>query len=212
MAFREERLRIERSQRVYVSEARGTKNLLLLHGYGQLGKYFANKFHAFENDYRIVIPEGLHRFYIEGFSGRVGASWMTKEDRLQDIAEQRIYLNKVLDAYQLEVKNTVLLAFSQGIATAARWMHADLLEFEQVIFWAGNFPPDLSIDEHQEYWSKQKLHYVFGRQDEFFSEERVQELYRDLNKRALYFKTHSGEFKHDINRDVLEAVLAGKSH
>ena len=32
-----------------------------------------------------MAPEGLSRFYLEGFSGKVGATWMTREDRLNDI-------------------------------------------------------------------------------------------------------------------------------
>ena len=61
------------------------KVLYVLHGYGQLAEFFVRKFRELGDEYLIVAPEGMHRFYLQGSSGRVGASWMTKEDREQDI-------------------------------------------------------------------------------------------------------------------------------
>ena len=60
----------------------------VLHGYAQLANYFIEKFRVLESkNILVVAPEGLHRFYWNGMSGRVAASWMTKEDRLTDIAD-----------------------------------------------------------------------------------------------------------------------------
>jgi hypothetical protein len=41
----------------------------------------------------IIAPEGLSRFYRKGFSGDVVASWMTKDDRLDDMEDYVRYLN-----------------------------------------------------------------------------------------------------------------------
>ncbi|MEL6276926.1 MAG: phospholipase, partial [Bacteroidota bacterium] len=53
------------------------------HGYGQLASTFIRKFDqlAGAEDY-VVAPEGLSRFYWQGFTGKVVASWMTSADRL----------------------------------------------------------------------------------------------------------------------------------
>ena len=54
--------------------------LYVLHGYGQLPAFFIRKFQAQVNaGWRVVAPEGAHRFYLKGTDGRVGASWMTRE-------------------------------------------------------------------------------------------------------------------------------------
>ena len=54
----------------------------VLHGYGMLAEYFIKKFDSIvNNDNCVIAPEGLSKFYTKGFYGRVGASWMTKENR-----------------------------------------------------------------------------------------------------------------------------------
>ncbi|MDO7610183.1 MAG: hypothetical protein MUQ68_04950, partial [Crocinitomicaceae bacterium] len=67
--------------------------LIVLHGYGQLAKFFLRKFSMCSDSSFVVAPEGPHRFYRKGYSGRVGASWMTKEARDHDIKDNIIWLN-----------------------------------------------------------------------------------------------------------------------
>ena len=43
----------------------------------------------------IIAPEALNRFYIDGTYNRVGASWMTKEERITDIKENNEYLDSL---------------------------------------------------------------------------------------------------------------------
>lgn len=73
-----------------------------------------------------MAPEALNRFYLEGFAGRVGATWMTKEERLQEIDDYVNYLNQL---YKTILANTDtseitvnILGFSQGVATVCRWI------------------------------------------------------------------------------------------
>ena len=74
------------------TEALGT--LYVLHGYGQLAQFFVRKFQAAaDSGWHVVAPEGGHRFYLKGTSGRVGASWMTREDRLSDIDDYVAFLD-----------------------------------------------------------------------------------------------------------------------
>ena len=66
------------------------------HGYGQLAGYFLKHFESLANGERLIVaPEGLSRFYLNGFNGRIGASWMTREDRLNDIKDYVIFLDAV---------------------------------------------------------------------------------------------------------------------
>src|SRR6266704_2680299 len=66
------------------------------HGYGQLASRFLERFHSLESQRRcIVAPEGLSRFYLTEHptERRVGASWMTREDRLHEIDDYVRYLD-----------------------------------------------------------------------------------------------------------------------
>lgn len=124
--------------------------LYVLHGYGQLAEYFIRKFQPVADaGWRIIAPEGGHRFYLEGTSGKVGASWMTKEDRLHDITDHVAFLDTL---FRLESPSTrdqgakVVLGFSQGVATALRWLalgRQGPSAWEGVIAHSGVIPPDL---------------------------------------------------------------------
>src|SRR2546422_4543520 len=71
---------------------------LVCHGYGQLASRFLERFRPIEAERRcIVAPEGLSRFYLTEHPAerRVGASWMTREDRLHEIDDYVRYLDGV---------------------------------------------------------------------------------------------------------------------
>ena len=79
-----------------------TKNIwIVIHGYGQLAGKFIQQFEFLINDETVVIaPEGLSRFYTGSATGElIGAGWMTKEERDNEIKDYIISLttNKVYD-------------------------------------------------------------------------------------------------------------------
>lgn len=203
--MKESLMHFEQKRRFYQNEIVGKKHILLaLHGYGQLAQYFYRKFHSLENDFGLVIPEGPHRFYLEGSSGRVGASWMTKEWREQDIAENTRYLLEL--TAEIRSSNSTakltLLGFSQGGATAARVYQADPSLFSQLILWASVFPPDIAV---QHFPPRKRMDFVIGSKDPYFDSEssaKVQNEYSELG-----FEIHTFEGAHDIHPQTLRAVL-----
>jgi len=179
--------------------------LLTLHGYGQLAKYFIKKFEECSADYLVVAPEGPHRFYLKGYSGRVGASWMTKEAREYDIDDNLKWLNELLAELQKNKKyeKIVLLGFSQGGPTAARWYAQNESKFHKLILWSSIFPPD--IDKTRISKNKGNV-FAVGLNDEFLNEsllDREIESYEELGFDTITFKGN-----HDINTDVLNDILA----
>ena len=183
---------------------KATQLLIVLHGYGQLAEFFIRKFNGVPENYLVIAPEGMHRFYLNGTSGRVGASWMTKEDRESDIQDNLNWLNQLLRELKEKKKfeKIILLGFSQGGATAARWYYSTKNEFNNLILWASVFPPDLEKPEQS---NNSKNYFVIGNQDEFYpTEQQNQEIsfYRNLGFRTLTF-----EGKHDINGKKLLSVL-----
>ena len=120
--------RTARYQQLGELSSRTRRVWFVCHGYGQLAAYFIRHF-AFitEADPTTVIiaPEGLSRFYLSGNGGRVGASWMTRDDRLHEIQDHVNFLNQlaatILPQCPPDVHITVL-GFSQGTATVGRWL------------------------------------------------------------------------------------------
>jgi len=184
------------------------KMLFVLHGYGQLPEYFIQKFKSLENEYFIVAPEGMHRFYLSGSSGRVGASWMTKEERTTDIADTIIFLNTLYHqvANQFETNKISVLGFSQGAATAARWFYSHEKLASELIIWASVFPPDLEISTEINPSTTSKNKFVIGNQDEYFNVEQQNELMEFY--KAKGFEVFQFDGKHDIDSSTLTRVLS----
>ena len=182
---------------------KATKLLIVLHGYGQLAEHFIRKFHQLPENYYIVAPEAMHHFYMNGSSGRVGASWMTKEDRINNIADNNEYLNNLVDFLQKEKQfsEVLVLGFSQGGATAARW-NAQRKDIDQLILWASVFPPDL---EESSFSNSKNGTFVIGKQDEFY-DAAAQD--KEIKKyRSLSFEIVEYDGKHDIDADTLKNLL-----
>ncbi|HMP98409.1 MAG TPA: hypothetical protein PKC24_01420 [Cyclobacteriaceae bacterium] len=184
---------------------------IVLHGYGQLAQYFIRKFSVLEKHQICVIaPEGLSRFYLEGFYGRVGATWMTKEDRLRDISNYIKYLNALYQELVLLNKKlppVTLLGFSQGSATVTRWLMDKQVQFERLILWAGIFPPDLDFNLGSEYLANKKIQFVYGENDPFLTAEKIKE-YKELCKK-LNIQPELIPFTgaHDIDSETLLKLI-----
>ena len=184
--------------------------LIVLHGYGQLGRYFLEKFSAIASDRTFVIaPEGMHRFYLSGSSGRVGASWMTKEDRETDITDNLRWLTELIESYEPKVfKKRAILGFSQGGATAARLFNSRHIELNHLIMWASVFPPDIDREKFlHECHPNGENYFVLGEQDEYFSStERDETLnfYRSIGFNTLVFNG-----KHTIEHETISRLVSG---
>lgn len=148
---------------------------LVFHGYGQLAEYFIKKFEVLDPEKNFIIaPQGLSKFYQKGFYGRVGASWMTKEDRLTDIENQYSYIDAVLRAVgDITSKELIYFGFSQGTATMGRYAGYAKLPFEKMIIWAGTFPPDIAPQEYNYLTGKEQISYFTSKEDPFFKEEMI---------------------------------------
>ncbi|HXA01201.1 MAG TPA: hypothetical protein VNW99_04385 [Cytophagaceae bacterium] len=181
------------------------------HGYGQLAEYFIKNFDGLDLQKNfIVAPEALSRFYLEGFSGRVGATWMTKEERVPEINDHINYLNSLYELFlkkRTEVRINIL-GFSQGVPAVCRWVAHGKVKFDKLILWAGIFPPDLNTDFSftVENLLKDKLTYiVYGKQDQFLKEEHLSEIEKfKLIKPDLNVLIYEG--KHEINKAILKKI------
>lgn len=207
----EQKFKIEKTVRYFThGNADTAKNLwIVLHGYGQFPYYFIRKFESLDPEENFVIaPEGMHRFYLEGTSGRVGASWMTKEARLDDIEDNISYLNTLakdlLNKGKYERK--ILLGFSQGGATATRWHESGNFNADIFVLWASVFPPDLDFDPNQSSLMKSQNYFVLGKNDPYFK-GKESELKKLFKSQDFNFKTIDFDGKHEIDKKPLIEIL-----
>tara|TARA_B110000285_G_scaffold217553_1_gene266033 strand:- start:2933 stop:3544 length:612 start_codon:yes stop_codon:yes gene_type:complete len=176
-----------------------TTLLYVLHGYGQLAKYFIQKFNHLQNII-VVAPEGGHRFYLKGTGGRVGASWMTKEARETDISDNINYLDSldVQLSKKFSIDKKILIGFSQGGATAIRWRNQSAINFDSLIIWASDYPKDSIIKKGNDY-------FIIGDKDEFIHSEIKVQMIKDYESKGFKICSYIG--MHDIDKETLNDLL-----
>lgn len=182
----------------------------VLHGYGQLAEYFIRSFdHLNPGDNFVIAPEGFHRFYLDGFSGRVGASWMTKEERLDDIEDYVKYLDQLYTVFDIPASAEVILfGFSQGVATAIRWLAlSQNVKFSHAVLWAGSFPKDLRPEKTKTALRSVEVHCVAGTSDPFLTEVHLQKTKDELSLLTIQPTWHTYDGDHRIPKDALNMVV-----
>ena len=186
---------------------------VVLHGYKQLGKFFLKRFaHLDPQKHFVVAPQGLSKFYLGNDYQRVGASWLTKEERQVDLANQQNYLRAVFANLQtmpfFSEKKLVLLGFSQGVAAVSRWAVHQKIAFDKLILWAGILPVELQNEDFSFLKPTSQTFTLIGTKDEFFS----QDVFDTQTKRAKEFfgKTEGIIFEggHELLPEVLSKVVA----
>lgn len=183
-----------------------------LHGYGQSAEYFSKHFAELGSDENVVIvPEGLSRFYIDGLSGRVGASWMTKVDREDEIKDQQNYLSRVAENAGVDLMDphvrVVLLGFSQGTATTVRWMVNAGIKVHALILWAGSFPHDVAVADAAQFVGAGGFHYVYGTEDEYLKDLDMNERLAPLSEAGLTPRIWTFDGPHTMHKSTLQKIL-----
>lgn len=180
---------------------------IVVHGYAQLAAGFIQEFLPLEDETTVVIaPEGLSRFYSKGFYGTVVATWMTKEDRLNEISDYCNYLQKVYEHAKAQVGEDVtfnLLGFSQGVQTITRWVNQRSPEYNNLLMWAGDVPADLDLEKFKQQSHDNDLHLVYGLEDPFITEPAAEGLRKRLNDWGIKYTLHTFEGAHEIDIDTL---------
>jgi predicted esterase len=179
-------IRVERSARYYtLGSTTGARQVwIACHGYGQLAAIFGRHFEGIAGDQLlVVVPEGLSRFYLDHADGtyeRVGASWMTRDERESEIADQVAYLDAVLSETMRGLDDSpriVGFGFSQGGATITRWIDRSPLlaeraqHVDRLILWGSAPPEDLDLTDS--WLKKADLTLVVGTEDSYATPERM---------------------------------------
>jgi predicted esterase len=184
----------------------------VLHGYGQLASFFIRKFNELNPEEHFVIaPEALNRFYLQGTEGRVGASWMTKERRQLEIDDYIDYLDTVYryfseqdDFSRLQVH---VLGFSQGTATASRWISCGKFPFHSMIVWAGVFAPDIDMKLSAERLKGKSVFLLYGDEDPYRSEERLESQRKMLSDAGVNYEEIEYHGDHRVYPEILKELV-----
>jgi predicted esterase len=217
MSVRFNRITVNRSARYfYLGERPGAEEVwFVLHGYSQLAQNFLKWFEPAARPGRLIVaPEALSRSYFEEQgSRRVGASWMTKEDRETEIEDYIRYLDQVAD----EVIGTIpprprveVHGFSQGGATAGRWITYGRHLFDRVVLWGSTLPPDLDLERLRANLRDVPLVLATGDRDQFVLAEQIRSERIRLAGLGINVEQRSFVGGHVVDRETLARLSAAE--
>ena len=155
----------------------------------------------------ICAPEGLSRFYVKGFDGKIGASWMTRDDRASEIHDHLTYLNQWWSSLDIDESVSVtLIGFSQGVATAARWLD-DGMTVNKVIFSSGTLPVEWKQQKPRLDKQISEIHIVRPKDDEYYSLDIHEKEVKYLRELGFNAMSHKPNGTHKLSSAVIEEIL-----
>ena len=213
-------LRVQRTARYYTLGGASPERRsiwFVLHGYGQLAGEFVRYFNDIASDDSLIVaPEALNRFYliqadkVPARDRPVGATWMTREDRASDIADYVEYLDVLYDdvvgASATPSLAINVIGFSQGAATATRWITHTNRRLDRLVLWGGLLPPETEVTPGQSL-RRSRLTLVAGSRDQYvmppaFAAERAR-----LDAARLPYDVIQFDGGHAINRAVFPQLV-----
>jgi predicted esterase len=177
----EHRIEVPRSARYRSAGGDGGADdiWVVLHGFGMLAERFLPWFAPVICPRRLIVaPEALNHYYTNHQARRVGATWMTREDREAEIRDYVRYLDLVLREVRSRHGSAAPVqvhGFSQGTATASRWVAFGEVRPSRLVLWAGGVPPDMDLATHGRRLADANLTVVVGDRDEYISEAHIQQ-------------------------------------
>lgn len=180
--------------------------IIAIHGYAQTAEHFIESFSSLPENYFVIAPEGLNRFYSRGFGGVPVANWMTSLERETEIKDYIHYLDGLYEHLQLQKypkAKIVLIGFSQGVATSSRWLQATQHKVDFYLMIAG----DIANEMHKqlpEKISEMPKAYLIGDNDSIIAIEKVEAMKLLLGVETPFY---SFAGKHEVNAECLKMVL-----
>lgn len=214
MLPKENHIKVTRTARYYTLGEfnENTKRVwIVLHGHRMHARDFIKEFEGLaDNSDYVIAPEALSRLYVKGDYGDVGANWMTKEDRENEISD---YVNYLDELYEIEIApykkefsfEVNALGFSQGAATLSRWLAYGHSKMEKAIFWCGNLAHDVDYSKSEQF-KKTLIYLVFGNNDKYYSADFYKTQLELLEKHSVKAKYYVFDGGHEIKIEVLKKI------
>ena len=112
---------------------------------------------------------------------------------------------RVLASCPGDVEITVL-GFSQGTATAGRWLSRAHFRPAHLVLWAGGFPDDIAPAAARQLLQQLRISLVIGSDDEFISIAQAREQQQQLELLGARVELAPFVGRHELNRLLLEKL------
>jgi predicted esterase len=192
---------------------------IVLHGYSQLAADFIRYFGDLANDETLVVaPEALNRFYTISADAApardrpVGATWMTREDRASEIADYVEYLDALYEEVAAgparDGAQVNVVGFSQGAATATRWITHGKSHLHRLVLWGGLTPPETDFSRGHASLRNTRVTIVLGARDHYVTKEMLAAEKSRLEAAGIPHDVIPFDGGHVVSRSVFPQLAA----
>ncbi len=152
----------------------------------------------------LLSVQALHRFY-RGRSEEVVASWMTRQDRDDMIADNIEYLDRIVETLVPAGARIITLGFSQGAAMAFRAAVRGQRPARGIVSIGGDVPPELLADPAATF---PRTLLARGERDEWYTAARMAADVNALRARSAAVQSVVYASGHDWTPEVAVAAAA----
>jgi len=213
MSYQTHSISVPRTARYHlIGDRRGADEVwFVLHGYSQLAASFLRWFEPAAQPGRLIVaPEALSRAYFEETNARrVGASWMTKEARESEIEDYVRYLDLLADELLGSIPPVPRIqvhGFSQGAATACRWVAYGRFNVARLVLWGGTVPPVIDLERLRSHLRDASVVVAVGDRDPFITAESVRNEQARLLGLGIDVVVRHFNGGHVVDRTTLVAI------
>ena len=210
----EHSIKVDRTARYYTLgnwDGAAARLFIVVHGYGQLAGDFIQQFEALaDGKTAVMAPEALSRYYPKATNPAVGASWMTRIDRVNEINDYIAYLDKIYNAAVAQLPNVTdihILGFSQGTSTVSRWVARSQPKCSHVWLFAGDVPDDLDYDGLRKLLQHTQLHLLLGKDDRIIPIEKAEPVKQRLADLNINYDLHVFDGDHIVDVALLKQLV-----
>jgi predicted esterase len=135
---------------------------------------------------------------------------MTRHERESAIENNHNYLNSLLNTLLIKytIKPTIkILGFSQGAATATRWVSQLNVPVKSLVLWAGGFAHDLDFEEIGEKLKESEVLFVTGDSDDLITPESISKQDELISRLSCEVKKLQFEGGHELEIPLLKKIF-----
>jgi predicted esterase len=180
---------------------------ICLHGLGYLAKYFKRYFTVLDaGKHAVIVPQAPAKYYQDTEFKHVGASWLTRVDRDQEMINIKNYLHQVLHNENIHGDpRIVLMGYSQGVSIATRFLIDYCQPIKAIILHSGSIPEELDENHASDFQNlSERIIHISGTRDEYVTTEIIE---RENKKIEMLFGTkcelHRPDIKHEVDVQLL---------